>query len=227
MAATIEAAMAGNEMNLQTKTSVTLTGLALAFLALAAVFLFDLRGTPATLYPIPLVGTNFLDTATVRRSYADLVRAGEDLSDFDCYACHEKGKPPTLRYDTNQNLIIPKEHPDIVMGHGSHNRNNNCFNCHNETNLELLQPRDGRELKFSDSTQLCGSCHGPTYRDWEAGVHGRTSGYWNRSLGPIQRKDCVNCHNPHSPRFPGRKPAPGPHPLHRVAEASPGIEPSH
>jgi hypothetical protein len=41
-------------------------------------------------------------TATVRRSYADLVRAKEDLSDFDCYACHEKNKPPVLRYDANQ-----------------------------------------------------------------------------------------------------------------------------
>jgi uncharacterized CHY-type Zn-finger protein len=118
-----------------------------------------------------------------------------------------------LRFDADHNLIIPQEHSDIVMKHGSHNRNNLCFNCHNETNLELLQPRDGRELKFSESTQLCGSCHGPNYRDWEAGAHGRTSGYWNRSMGPITRKDCVSCHNPHSPKFPGRKPAPPPHPL--------------
>jgi hypothetical protein len=147
------------------------------------------------------------------------VSAGEDLSDFDCYACHERGKPPVLRFDTNQNLIVPKEHPDIVMGHGSHGRNNNCFNCHNESNLELLQTRDGHEIKFADSPALCGSCHGPTYRDWDAGVHGRTSGYWDRSLGAAQRKACVNCHNPHSPRFPGRHPAPGPHQLHEVAAA--------
>jgi len=182
------------------------------------LFLANVRGRPAgRSHPIPRVDTNFLDTATVRRSYSDLVRAKEDLSDFDCYTCHEKGKAPILRFDTNQNLIVPKEHADIVMGHGSHGRNNNCFNCHNETNLEQLQTRDGRQLKFSDSTQLCGSCHGPTYRDWEAGAHGRTSGYWNRSLGAITRKDCVNCHNPHSPRFPGRRPAPGPNPLRPVS----------
>ena len=40
--------------------------------------------------------------------------------------------------------IVPKEHADIVMGHGTHDRNNNCFNCHDEQNLELLQTRDGR-----------------------------------------------------------------------------------
>jgi hypothetical protein len=205
-------------MTSNAKTEKVLRILAVLFLALTGAFLFNLWGRPAPQSSIALVDTNFLDTATVRRSYADLVRAREDLSDFDCYACHEKGKPPPLRFDTNQNLIIPKEHADIVMGHGSHGRNNNCFNCHNENNLESLQTRDGHEVKFGNSPQLCGSCHGPTYRDWEAGVHGRTSGHWDRNAGPIQRKDCVNCHNPHSPRFPGRKPAPGPHPLRAVPQ---------
>jgi formate-dependent nitrite reductase cytochrome c552 subunit len=213
-------------MNGRAKTAVLRT-LIVLFALLACAFFFDLPGHTIARQSIPLVGTNFLDTATVRRSYADLVRAKEDLSDFDCYVCHEKGKPPTLRFDTNQNLIIPKEHADVVMGHGSHGRNNNCFNCHNETNLELLQSRDGRPLKFSDSPQLCGSCHGPTYRDWEAGVHGRISGYWDLKLGAAERKQCVNCHNPHSPKFPGRKPAPGPHPLREVAAADGATEGSH
>jgi uncharacterized CHY-type Zn-finger protein len=213
-------------MNPQTRTTLTLAGLSAAFLVLTVLFLLKLPGRPVQLPPIPLVDTNFLSTATVRQSYADLERAHEDLSDFDCYACHEKGKPPPLRYDTNQNLIVPKEHSDIVMGHGSHGRNNNCFNCHDETNLELLQTRDGRQVKFSDSPLLCGSCHGPTYRDWEAGAHGRISGYWDHSLGVAERKQCVNCHNPHSPHFPSRQPAPGPHPL-RPITASVEPEPNH
>jgi len=215
-------------MNAQAKTSVTLISLAVGFLALTVSFLSHDSGQQPYLYPIPLVDTNFLDTATVRRSYVDLARAGADLSDFDCYICHEKGKPPPLRYDPNQNLIIPKEHSDIVMGHGSHGRNNNCFNCHNENNLTLLQTRDGHEVTFTNSQLLCGSCHGPTLRDWEAGVHGRTSGFWDRDLGAVDRKLCVNCHNPHSPRFPGRQPAPGPHPLRRaLVSASAAIESSH
>ena len=81
-------------------------------------------------------------------------------------------------------------------------------------------------MKFQDSPQLCGSCHGPTLEDWEAGAHGRISGYWNRSLGPITRQLCVNCHNPHSPAFQGRKPAPGPHPLH-VPPVMPAGDPGH
>lgn len=200
-------------MNNFHKTSRVLFVLAAAFLGLAAAFLVNLWGKSTPLPKIPLVDTNFLSTATVRQSYADLVKADEDLSDFDCYGCHERGQPPTLRFDEKGVLIIPPEHSNIVMQHGTHERNNNCFNCHNETNLTLLQTRDRHEVTFANSQLLCGSCHGPTLRDWEAGSHGRTSGYWDRSLGAMDRKLCVNCHNPHSPKFPGRKPAPGPHPL--------------
>ena len=206
-------------MKPQSQITAVFLVLAAVFLLLAAYFFFNTNTAVPARAKIELVDKSFLDTATWRKSYADLVREKADLSDFDCYGCHEKGKPPTLRYDKDQKLIIPDEHKDIVMGHGSHGRNNNCLNCHNENNLEVLSARDGREIKFSDSPQLCGSCHGPTYRDWEAGVHGRTSGYWDRSKGPINRKLCVNCHDPHSPHFPGRKPAPGPHPMRDQPEA--------
>ena len=214
-------------MNDQPKTFAVLSGLVVVFLALAAAFLMNLWGKPAPLANIPLVDSWVTNTATVRTNYADLVRMKADLSDFDCYGCHDRKKPPPLRFDTNLNLIIPKEHDDIVMKHGTHNRNNNCFNCHNETNLVVLQARDKRELKMEDSPSLCGSCHGPTYRDWEAGVHGRTSGYWDRALGAADRKPCVSCHNPHKPAFPGRHPAPGPHPLRAKPEPALAREGSH
>ena len=200
-------------MKNQIKNSTVQLVLVGLFLVLSAAFILNLWGHPVRLPSIPLVNPSFTSNATVRVSYAELIRAKADLSDFDCYACHERNKPPPLRFDDKHNLLIPKEHSDIVMGHGSHNRNNLCFNCHDETNLELFQTRDGRQLKLSESTSLCGSCHGPTYRDWEGGAHGRTSGFWNRELGPMTRVDCVSCHNPHAPKFPGRQPAPGPHPL--------------
>ena len=207
-------------MKNQAKISAALGALAVLFLLLAATFVLRIWAHPAPRMPIPLVDPSFTSNATVRVSYAQLVSAKADLSDFDCYACHERNKPPPLRFDAQHILIVPKEHSDIVMGHGSHNRNNLCFNCHDETNLEVFQTRDGRQLKFSESTQLCGSCHGPTYRDWEAGAHGRTSGYWSRELGSITRVDCVSCHNPHAPPFPARQPAPGPHPLRAIAQAN-------
>jgi hypothetical protein len=199
------------------RTGTVLLVLAVVFVALGMKFVSRAGTRFPALQKIPLVDTQFLETATIRKSYAELIRTKADLSDFDCYACHEKGKPPPLRFDAQHNLIVPQEHSDIVMKHGTHNRNNNCFNCHDEQNLELLQARDGRQIKLAESPPLCGSCHGPTYRDWEGGAHGRTSGYWDRSLGPMKRQICVDCHDPHHPKIPPRKPAPGPHLLHPVA----------
>jgi uncharacterized CHY-type Zn-finger protein len=217
-------------------TRVVLAALLAAFALLTVAFAFDLWSKATPVHQLPLVEADFLKTETWRRSYADLVKAQEDLSAFDCYECHEKGKKQELKFDAKDQLVVPDEHSDIVMGHGTHGRNNHCFNCHNDANLLRLQPRDGRELKFEESTVLCGSCHGPTYRDWEAGSHGRTSGYWNRTKegldkgpfdGPFKKQDCVNCHNPHSPKFPGRKPAPPPNYLHKQRGGSESSQPAH
>jgi hypothetical protein len=207
-------------VNATTKTAWVLIWLSVVFFGLSIAFYLNLWGKPAPSNAIPLVDTNFISTATARVSAADLIRTGGDVSGLECYACHEKSKPPKLKFNAEGEVIVPKEHDDIVMGHGRHHRNNNCYNCHDENNLEELQTRDGRHLKLADSPALCGSCHGPTYRDWEAGVHGRTSGFWKRDLGPADRKVCTSCHNPHSPPFPSRQPAPGPHALHPLANAN-------
>jgi len=209
----------------QARADATLAAVGVVFVALAGLFVADLWGRVPVPPKIPMVDKKFLEDTPWRRSYQDLVAAKEDLSDFDCFACHEKNKPPPIRYDANHKIIIPKEHANIQMGHGSHDRNNLCYNCHNEANLLTLQVRDGRELKFDDSTPLCGSCHGPTFRDWEAGAHGRISGHWNAKNGPAKRLACVNCHDPHAPSIPKREAAPGPHSLHEEDAAKPGASP--
>jgi len=206
------------------RTKLVLNAITVCFLVLAGAFLLNLWGKTPPLEKIPLVDTNFLSTATARVPAVELFASGVDVSDFDCYGCHEKTKPPTIRYDKAGKILIPDEHKDIVMGHGRHDRNNNCFNCHNENKLDTFQTRDGQELSITNCPPLCGSCHGPTYRDWEAGVHGRTGGYWNTNLGAMERKVCTACHDPHHPKFPGRQPAPGPHLLHPVATKHQGKE---
>src|SRR3954468_2518392 len=121
------------------RTRRLLAGLAGGFLGLAALFVANLWGHPPPRQDIPPVDASFLETTPWRRTYADLKAAKEDLSDYDCYGCHEKNKPPPIRFDANQKIVIPKEHENIVMGHGSHDRNNLCYNCHNEQNLVTLQ----------------------------------------------------------------------------------------
>lgn len=191
---------------------LVLAGLIAVFALVAAALMARERQRPARPPDPPLVDRSFLDPAPTRQSYADLVKAGTDVSHYSCYLCHER-KPVQLKFDERNRILLPEEHGDITMGHGRHERNNHCFNCHSETNLETLHIRDGRDLRFDESSQLCGSCHGPTYADWEAGAHGRISGHWDRRRGPFHRLDCVNCHNPHAPRILPRTPAPPPRPL--------------
>jgi len=203
-------------MNADAKMRLVVTGLSVGCAGLAGAFLLNVWGHPQSLAVNAPVDPAFTNTATVRMSGAELDRTGGDTSGFGCYTCHDKKKPIVLNFDAEKNIVLSEAHKDLTLKHGRHNRNNICFNCHDESNLERLQTRDGRELKIMDSSPLCGSCHGPTFRDWEAGAHGRISGFWARNVGAIQRQDCVSCHDPHSPKFPPQKPAPRPNPLRPV-----------
>src|SRR5215475_9839883 len=130
--------MRNEPTNNSTSASAVLLGLAIVLLFLSLTFArHHGRGAPARA-DIPLGDSTLITPSTIRTSYLQLIQMKADLSDFDCYGCHEKGKPPPLRFDTNHNIIVPKEHSDVVMGHGQHNRNNNCFNCHDEQNLLAL-----------------------------------------------------------------------------------------
>ena len=147
-----------SKTNSGARTAYALGGVAAAFLGLAVLLLANLWGHPPAKSQIPLVDPAFLETTPWRRTYADLVKAKEDLSDYDCYGCHEENTPPPLRFDDKGKLLIPSEHANIVMGHSTHDRNNLCFNCHNEANLLTLQIRDGTTVKFDNIPPLCGSC---------------------------------------------------------------------
>lgn len=201
-------------MNADTRQSLSLPALAVAFLGLAAAMWFDVWGHPALPPVIPETPPEFTNTATVRMSAADLFRTEGDTSGFSCYACHDKDKQLTVKLDTNGSVVLSEPHQDIVMRHGRNNRNEHCFICHDPKNLEVLRAHEGQAFKLTESTRLCGSCHGPSLRDWEIGVHGRTVGFWKRELGAISRADCTSCHDPHSPAFPSIKPGPPPHLRH-------------
>ncbi|HZP58898.1 MAG TPA: hypothetical protein VFB27_01140, partial [Opitutaceae bacterium] len=126
--------------------------------------------------------------------------------------------PVKLEYAQDGSVIIPKAHEDwLIVSHGRNDRNVNCFNCHNPQQIDQLLTRDGTKLRLDEATLLCASCHGTTYRDWQAGVHGRTNGFWDRKLGGITRQECTSCHDPHNPLFPRMIPLPAPHRLHGEA----------
>ena len=140
-------------------------------------------------------------------------------SRLNCTGCHSEEEGVELDWDDEGRVLIPPAHSNLKLLHGRNRKNNDCFNCHDRSNLRYLVTRDGRQLEPAASNELCADCHGPKYRDWEIGIHGRLNGYWDRNLGEARRKDCTSCHDPHAPMFPKYKPGPAPQPVRVTAAA--------
>ena len=118
---------------------------------------------------------------------------------FPCSMCH-------VDMETNlERRELVDFHDDIVLEHDKANRW--CMACHDAENRDMLHSASGTLIDFSESYKLCGQCHGPKLRDWEAGIHGRRTGQWN---GEKQYLLCAHCHDPHSPKFQKMKPEPSP-----------------
>lgn len=130
---------------------------------------------------------------------------------YKCSECHKSFE--TVR--RSERLVA--EHTDLELDHGS---NDYCLNCHHPTNRNVYVDHDGSEIPADEPARLCGKCHGPVYRDWRNGVHGRRTGFWNLTMGSSKRLLCIQCHDPHKPKFGSLAPLPGP----RVGHVSGGHE---
>jgi hypothetical protein len=151
---------------------------------------------PPTSQPqVGLPSDTHLDKTPPRKTKGlDLVRSGWT---YNCMACH------TLfagRWHYDRPMA---EHQDVHLDHGN---NRYCLNCHHPKNRNAFVDYDGSEIAQADVVQLCGKCHGTTYRDWQAGVHGRSNGYWNSQSGTKTKLRCIQCHDPHHPAFQPMKP---------------------
>lgn len=120
---------------------------------------------------------------------------------MDCHRLFEPSEDPPA---------APAMHKNIHLDHGI---NDQCRNCHAIEERNELVLHDGSLVHYSQSERLCAKCHGPTYRDWLRGAHGRTNGYWDAERGEVRRLKCSQCHDPHHPRSPAMDPIvplPGP-----------------
>ena len=118
---------------------------------------------------------------------------------FPCNDCHSELEPNPERRE------LVEMHDDIVFDHDSENRW--CLACHFIDNRDSLVLAGGKRLGFDESYKLCGQCHGPKYRDWRLGIHGKRTGEWN---GQKQYFLCASCHDPHSPKIEPIQPLPPP-----------------
>jgi len=164
------------------RTAWVLRGLVVLFCGLAGAFLLNLWGRTAPLKSIPS-STRLFSTPPRFGGPTPIWSPRRRSVGLRLLCLHERKKPPVLRYDANHKLIVPQEHSDIVMGHGEQGRNNNCFNCHDETNLEQLLARDGRVVKFQDSRNFAAVVMVRPSKTGKRRTR-RISGYWDGSSAP-------------------------------------------
>ncbi|MFO0580848.1 MAG: hypothetical protein U0229_01100 [Anaeromyxobacter sp.] len=109
---------------------------------------------------------------------------------YPCSACHADQKNAEKR-----DLAFHDDQAG-VLAHGERW----CLDCHDFADRDVLRLANGAKVPFTESYRLCGQCHGDKLRDWKVGVHGKRTGHWD---GEKTYFLCVNCHDPHSPRFKG------------------------
>ena len=138
---------------------------------------------------------------------------------YACMDCHEAIE---AKWHYGREMV---EHRHIELKHGT---NRFCLNCHHPENRNAYVDYDGTEISASTVEELCHKCHGPQYRDWAKGIHGRPNGYWNTAYGVQERLKCTECHNPHDPAFKAMEPETAPTYPDRAAgkkEKRQGVDP--
>ena len=163
--------------------------------------------------PSPGVPAWVTDVTPVRRPSPE-PRCEVGVFSYRCSDCHTI-LPPDPKVDRTFT-----QHREVRLRHGINTR---CLNCHHPTNRDALVDDFGNEIPWDQPQLVCAKCHGPVYRDWQHGSHGRTNGYWLATRGRRARRTCTECHDPHQPPFPPMKPASGPHTL----RMGPHHEPRH
>lgn len=129
------------------------------------------------------------------------LRLHRDGDEEQCSTCHDK-----LSWRQGA-VALAGEHRDITFDHGL---NVFCLNCHHPKNSDVYVHYDGSEIPGDEPNRVCAKCHGPHFRDYGLGVHGRVNGYWNADLGEQTMLACIQCHDPHRPKFPLIRPEPPP-----------------
>lgn len=140
------------------------------------------------------------DITPVRGAVRPL-RLRQDGDEYECTMCHDG-----FHGDKGEEAL-EDQHADIKFDHGLNLR---CLNCHNPTNSMAYVNHDGSEIPDDQPTRLCAKCHGPHYREWLLGIHGRVNGNWNAYLDEKSKLACIQCHDPHRPRFQQMAPEPPP-----------------
>lgn len=116
-----------------------------------------------------------------------------------CSTCHSVR---TANFENRRPADLDQFHQGMPMAHGSLA----CYSCHNPDDTDTLRLADSTSVEYPDVMTLCAQCHGSQARDYLHGAHGGMNGYWDLNRGPQTRNNCIDCHDPHVPKFPSMQP---------------------
>jgi nitrate/TMAO reductase-like tetraheme cytochrome c subunit len=141
-----------------------------------------------------------------------------------CVSCHTSLSANASRRSATEPPM--QFHKGLKFDHGTLA----CISCHNKDDYNTLRLADSTAISYTNVMNLCAQCHAPQARDWEHGAHGGMTGHWDLTRGSRIRKNCIDCHDPHSPGFPAMVPTFKPrdrglHPPHHPAADDHGTPP--
>jgi hypothetical protein len=152
-----------------------------------------------SLYAREVAGDVF-DITPVRGEVKSLMHR-RGTFEYKCSECHNDFSSARRQNE------LKGEHAEIDANF-DHGMNTYCVNCHHQTDRNAYVAHDGSPISSDKPAELCSKCHGPTFRDWQQGVHGRQNGGWERNNPERGKLLCVQCHDPHRPKFAPMTPDP-------------------
>lgn len=183
----------------------------------------------------------FASAPATSASHATTIHEPEKLWSIETGKVDALGKPVRAACVTCHSLRAPEKLPDapdqlkefhvgLKFAHGG----NVCASCHVVGDQSSLKLADGTLIPNREAMRLCGQCHGPQLRDYQKGAHGGMNGHWDLASGARVRNHCVDCHDPHVPKFqpsipvlPPRDRYLGPPVAHEGGPAIPKLSGSH
>lgn len=151
---------------------------------------------------------------TVNRTYAelgmitDMKGVSGTPARVPCKTCHGMlAKHPVIGDGKAETF-----HDGIGLAHGEMS----CHTCHVPPDYQRFVLAGGEKVEYAQVMDLCSQCHGQQRQDYDHGVHGGMSGYWDLARGPRIRNHCLDCHNAHRPAIQQMRPAP--YPRYRFVE---------
>ncbi|MDP3312535.1 cytochrome C [Lutibacter sp.] len=117
---------------------------------------------------------------------------------YKCSECHSQPLEKLKEHKVGEKAA----HWNIKLNHAGP-ETMNCTTCHNKNDFDHLQSLTNSSIDFNFSYKLCSQCHQKEFKDWKGGAHGKQLGGW---APPRLSNTCVNCHNPHNPKFEKRWP---------------------